>query len=96
MNEEPVKEKSQSRSWVRTVGLFLAFLPSALMLALMKNQMSENYLGAICIFSLVCCFASSFMLFRRGTPWSIVCGVMFLLLNLAISFFLGCVSMLKF
>jgi len=44
------------------------------------------------IVSVGCCFTASFLLFRRKTGWAIAVGVLFLLLNGAISFFLGCVA----
>jgi len=40
--------------------------------------------------SLVCCFASSFLLFKRKTNRAIFCGVLLMLLNGFISLAFGC------
>ena len=99
MNEEPKKENPPGSGWVKIAGLFLAFVPSALVLALINKKLDENSIGALCLASFVCCVISSLMLFRRGTTWSIIFGAVFLMLNAAISIlsliFIGCTSMLK-
>src|SRR4051812_1690850 len=95
MDEPPIQKQTDGRNWVRIAGLFLAFIPSALILFLIKNSNANNLkntVAAAFTFTVICSFASSFMLFRRGTVWSIVFGVIFLILNLVISLFLGCVA----
>ena len=78
--------------------LILAFLPSVFFLVLLAMQNAHIKIATYCVIAailgLVCCTASSVMLFRRNTPVAIVFGVVFLLLNLVISGFLGCASLL--
>lgn len=99
MSEEPVQENPKGSGWVKTVGLFLAFMPSAFALGIINKEPTEKSVVALCVVSFICCFASSFMLFRRGTAWSIAFGVMFLMLNAFITvvslLFLGCTAMMK-
>lgn len=78
------------------VALLLAFLPAAMllsMIALLGQHVSSGLLVAASLISLVCCFVSSFMLFRRQTALAIVAAVLFLLLNGAIALFFGCASL---
>ena len=98
MEQEPIQKQTDERSGVKIAGLFLAFVPSALILFIIQLRVGDDrgFLGIAFVLSVICCFASSFMLFRRGTVWSIVFGVIFLLLNLLISVFLGCVSLIAF
>ena len=79
MDEKPTERTDPN--WVRLVGLFLAFIPSAVILAVTKSN-SNDKLASAFIFSLACCVASSVMLFRRGTGWSVLFGVLFLLLQI--------------
>jgi len=82
--------------------LALGFAPAAVFLALlgMSAASGKNLtipsLWAACIVSVICCFTSSFLLFRRKTGWAVAAGFFFLLLNGAISFYLGCVAAFKF
>jgi len=82
--------------------LVVAFAPAAVFLTLLGlsaargKNLTIPSLWAACIVSVFCCFISSFLLFRRKTGWAIVVGILFLLLNGALSFFLGCVAALKF
>ncbi len=98
MNEAPIKKNPQRSAWVTMIALFVGFLPSVTVLALRNGKLYENFLGPMCILSIVSCFVSSFILIRRGTTWWILCGVAFLVLNVCFSvfflFFLGC-SMIK-
>jgi hypothetical protein len=94
MNEEPTNE-SKGTTTSTMVGLVLAFVPSALILVLIKSD-GGNYLVPACIISIICCFTSSFMLFSRGTGWSVFLGLTFLVLNVAIAFFLGCTASIHF
>ncbi|HXT40972.1 MAG TPA: hypothetical protein VN887_13255 [Candidatus Angelobacter sp.] len=79
--------------------LMLAFLPATLALAIgMTSGQSgppRGVLWAVCVVSVASCFTSSFLLFRRKTGWAIAVGILFLLLNAAISFFVGCVALLQ-
>jgi hypothetical protein len=83
--------------------LALAFLPSALFLS-MWTMLSDNAGGVkldgtvlvvCCLISVFCCFAASFMLFRRGTGWAIFGGAIFMLLNAFVSFLFGCGAILS-
>ena len=89
MNEPPNKSPA--------LALVLGFAPAVLSLVLLtisgQNGPPAAVLWPICIFSLVCCFTSSFMLFRRKTGWAIAAGMLFLFLNGAISLFIGCVAL---
>ena len=82
--------------------LILAFAPAAILLTLLgvRAALGKNLaIPLLCTASIVsvgCCFIASFLLFRRKTGWAIAVGVLFLLLNGAISFFLGCVAAFKF
>lgn len=96
MNEEPKAPAPQGSGWVRMLGLVVAFVPSALVHAVFNKNMDVNSLGFICLLAVVCCVASSIMLFRRGSTWSIVLGAMLLMLNAGITIlsiiFIGCSS----
>ena len=78
--------------------LTLAFLPSVMVLSIIpfakNNHPSAAFLIVCCVISIICCFTSSFMLFRRGTGLAIFGGILFLLLNAAVSFFFGCGAIL--
>jgi predicted permease len=80
------------------LALLLAFLPSAMILAILPFARNTNPSTALLIagfvISVVCCFTSSFMLFRRGTGLAIFGGIIFLLLNGVVSFFFGCGAIL--
>ncbi len=85
-NEPDKKKKSPA------LALVLAFLPSVMILAILPFARNANPSTALLIagfvISVVCCFTSSFMLFRRGTGLAILGGIIFLLLNCVVSFFL--------
>jgi hypothetical protein len=96
-NLEPNKPANKSSNRA-IAGLILAFMPSAIMLTLggvtaFRDGHSNLFLIAA-IVSVVCCFTSSFLLFRHKTTWAIVIGVLFVLLNAVISLFLGCAALL--
>jgi hypothetical protein len=84
------------------LALVLAFAPAAILLTLLGvsaalgKNLAIPLLWTASIVSVGCCFTASFLLFLRKTGWAIAVGVLFLLLNGAISFFLGCVAALKF
>src|SRR5580692_9994075 len=81
------------------LGLFLAFVPALIILFLKDVVILGTHQGGLfwsaCGMSVVCCFVSSFLLFRHNTGWAILFGFLFLLLNLAISFLLGCGAILS-
>jgi len=80
------------------LALVLAFVPGAILLTLLGvsaavgKDLTIPLLWTASNVSVGCCFTASFLLFRRKTGWAIAVGVLFLLLNGAISFFLGCVA----
>ncbi|MDR3405248.1 MAG: hypothetical protein P4L99_22325 [Chthoniobacter sp.] len=82
-----------------TLPVILAFVPSALGLALLgganalKDQMSPLCIAAAVI-SIVCCAVSSTMLIKHNTTGAIVSGILIALLNLAITAGLGCAALL--
>jgi len=79
----------------------LAFAPAAVFLTLLGvsaasgKNLTLPSLWTACIVSVVCCFTSSLLLFRRKTAWAIAVGILFLLVNGGIAFFLGCVAAFK-
>lgn len=78
--------------------LALAFLPSVMVLLFFTFQSQHHdpptvLLMAMCLISVGCCFTSSFMLFSRGTVFGVLGGILFLLLNLVVSAFLGCLAL---
>jgi hypothetical protein len=81
------------------LALILGFAPAALSLAILtisgQNGPPRTLLWPMCAVSAVCCFASSFMLFRFKTGLAIAGGLLFLLLNGVISLFSGCVAVLN-
>ncbi len=72
--------------------LLLAFVPSALFLTFATLRLPPSVLSfsAVALVSLGCCVTSSFILFKRKTKTSIVVGIIFLLLNAGMAFFMGC------
>src|SRR5438132_14288493 len=81
------------------LALVLGFAPAALLLAIMtmsgQNGPHGNVLWPAFGVSAVCCFTSSFMLFRRKSGWAIAGGLLLLLFNGAISLFTGCMALLS-
>src|SRR5438270_940005 len=81
------------------LALMLGFAPAVVGLTIIamngQNGPPPALLWATCIIGAVCCFTSSFMLFRRKTGWAIACGLMLLLFNGAISLFTGCMALLS-
>lgn len=86
---------SASRKPSPTLALILAFTPSVLLLAIaavgryLASPTAILMIG--CLVSIVCCFVSAVMLFRRR-GLAILFGILFLLLNGVISFFFGCAA----
>jgi len=97
--QPPLLPVDKPRSKSPALALVLAFLPAALVLVIGttsgQNGPRAGVLWSISAVSAMCCFVSSFMLVRRKTGWAIVLGILFLLLNMGISFFVGCVALLK-
>jgi hypothetical protein len=95
INPNELKEKEKFSA----LALPLAFVPSVLLLILFTFFGSGNppaiLFFAFCGVSVVCCFGSAILLFRRNTVLAILFGILFLLLNGAISFFFGCVAVLS-
>ena len=94
---------SENRRKISKLALPLAFLPSVLLIGglsvLATNQapqvfQSPVFLGIICVVCIACCFTASILMFRRKTVLAIMFGILFLLLNAAISFFFGCATIL--
>jgi hypothetical protein len=97
MNDQLTAPAEKKKS--PALALTLAFLPAALALAFGMTSGQDGppraVLWEICAVGVACCFTSSFLLFRRKTGWAIALGIVFLLLNAAISFFVGCVAVLQ-
>lgn len=87
--------KPQNNSLV--AALLLGFAPSAtlLLLALLKQNSVKELFVILTIGSLLCCFVSSYLLFKRRTGMAIVGGICLILLNLVVSFFCGCAAMVN-
>ena len=77
------------------VAVILGFAPAAFLLAFRSGNSSGDLLIGATLISIVCCFGSSFILFRRGSGLAVVGGVLFLIVNGAIAFFLGCAAILS-
>jgi hypothetical protein len=92
-------EKPQRKSWPSVIALVLAFLPAAFLLSMehiyANRRATTAELVWASVLSLVFCITSSLLLFTRKRIWAILLGVLLLLLNLAIAFFLGCVAVLN-
>jgi hypothetical protein len=102
MNDEP--NQTQHHKPVKTnrhsaLALALAFAPSFMMLGVLTFNGHTNHpaiiLAALCCASAVCCIASAALLFQHDVWWASLIAVVFFLLNLVISFFLGCGAMLN-
>ena len=93
---EPNNPNGKKKSSV--LALPLAFVPSVLLVGTASFFNHGNppalLFASMCLISIACCFASSFLLFRRNKVMATIFGVVFLLLNSLISFFFGCVTIL--
>jgi hypothetical protein len=106
MSDEPNQAQPaapEKRRKISRLALPLAFLPSVLLIGGLSvfatNQAPQVFqtpvfLGILCVVCIVCCFTASILMFRRKTALAIVFGILFLLLNAAISFFFGCATIL--
>jgi len=80
------------------LALILGFLPSVLLLGIFawfSRPAADGKLEAVplliaLVVSVGCCFSSAILLFSRNTGLAIAAGVIFLLLNGAISLVFGC------
>jgi hypothetical protein len=91
---KPGKPKRHS-----ALALALAFVPSFMLLGVFTFTGHTNHpaiiLAALCCASAVCCIASAALLFQHNVWWATLIALVFFLLNLIISFFLGCGAMLN-
>jgi hypothetical protein len=102
MSDEPnqIQLKEQNKKGKSSVlALPLAFVPSLLLVGTASFLNHKNppaiLFAAMCLVSIVCCFVSSFMLFRRNKVLATIFGILFMLLNGLISFFFGCATLLS-
>ena len=88
---------------ISRLALPLAFLPSVLLIGgisvfstnlVPQVFQSPIFLGIACLACIACCFTASFLMIRQKTVVAVVFGILFLLLNAAISFFFGCATIL--
>jgi len=82
------------------LALALGFVPSATLLTIfgyasLNQKVTNTMFLMAALLSVVCCFTSSFLLFRRKTGLAIVAGILLLLVNFGITFFLGCMALLN-
>jgi hypothetical protein len=84
------------RKGVVLVALLLAFLPAVAAVGLFggyaQSSPPTRLLVAVVILAILCCFTSSFILFRSNSGWVLLLGLLFMVLNGGISFFLGCAA----
>jgi hypothetical protein len=92
MNAELTPRAGRQAGTLRAIALLLAFVPSALFLtfATMRSRPSVWLFSGITLVSIACCVTSSLILFKRKTKASIIVGIIFLLVNASVVFFLGC------
>ena len=80
------------------LALGLAFVPSFMLVSFATFAFHSSppvvVCALFCLVSLGCCFGSALLLFQRKTGPAIFFGILFLLLNGAISFFFGCTTVL--
>jgi len=80
------------------IALTLGFVPAAFFLAATQTpnfDPSAAFLVAGAVGTLLCCFIASFLLFRHKTILAMAGGILLLLLNGALAFFLGCGALLS-
>jgi len=90
-----MSDKTNDNSALWWAAVILGFAPAALLLVLRSGNSSGDLLIGATLISIICCFGSSFILFRRGSGLAVVGGVLFLILNGAIALFLGCSAILS-
>jgi hypothetical protein len=99
MSDEPNQTKpNESKKKSSMFAIPLAFVPSLLLVGTFSFFNHGNppamLFAIMCLISIACCFASSFLLFQRNKVLATIFGVIFLLLNGLISFFFGCATIL--
>jgi hypothetical protein len=98
-DERNQTEPNESKQQSAVLALPLAFVPSLLLVGTFSYFNHGNppaiFFAILCLVSLACCFASSFLLFRRNQVLATISGILFLLLNALISFFFGCATILS-
>ena len=81
------------------LALTLAFAPSFMLLGVFTFNGHTNHpaiiLAALCCASAVCCLVSAYLLFQHDIWWATLIALVFFLLNLLVSFFLGCGALLN-
>lgn len=94
---QPAGPEKQKKSPALALGL--AFLPSVMLLGLFSVVRQGNPPAALlivaCLVSVVCCFTSAYLLFKRNTRLAIFVGIVFLILNGIVSFLFGCGAILS-
>jgi hypothetical protein len=102
MSDEPnqIQPDEQDKTKKHSaLALLLAFAPSFMLLGVFTFTGHTSHpaiiLAALCCASAVCCVVSAFLLFRHNIWWATLTALVFFLLNLAISFFLGCGAVLS-
>ncbi len=97
-SNEPQKPKGSP-----LIGLLLGFAPAAILIAAFSGlglnlpaHQQNVFLWSACITSIVFCFISSALLFRRGTGVAIAGALLLMLLNGFIAFFFGCLASFKY
>ncbi|HEY5345265.1 MAG TPA: hypothetical protein VIK62_02855 [Verrucomicrobiae bacterium] len=94
MSDEP-NQKGKSSA----LALLLAFMPSFMLLGVLTITGHTNHpaiiFAALCCASAVCCIVSAFLLFQHNVWWATLIALTFFLLNLGVSFFLGCGAILN-
>ena len=94
MTTEPTQQPgAEPKKKPPVLALALAFLPSVMGLGLLTIYGNRSTPPAV-LFG-VCCLASAVMLIKRKTWLIVLVGVLFLFLNLGISFFFGCAAVLS-
>jgi hypothetical protein len=96
--KKPAKPKTSP-----LMALLLGFSPAAILMAAFSGlglnlpaHQQNVFLWSACIISIVCCFISSALLFRRGTGVAIAGAFLLMFVNGFIAFFFGCLASLKF
>lgn len=90
-----MSDNSNDSSISYWVAVVLGFFPAALLLGITGSRASSEAVLFAAVVSVFCCFTSSFLLFRQKSTLATLGGVVFLLLNGAIAFFLGCGAILS-